>query len=97
MKRMARDENGFVQGLLMNPWVLLVIVIAAVIGMAMAGLMLLYAPNIMAALLIAGVAVYLLIRPPIPDPRFRIGLPIALIGLAVFIYFYGNELLAVIV
>ena len=97
MKRMAKDENGFIQGLLMNPWVILVIVIALVIGLAMAGLMLLYAPNIMAAVLIALVAVYLLVKPPIPDPRFRIGVPLVLIGLAVFIYFYGNELLAVIV
>lgn len=84
-------------GLLMNPWVLLVIVIAIVALVLTGALLLLFAPNIMAAILIAIIAVWILMKGPTPDMRLRIGLPIILAALAVFVYFYGNELLAVVV
>ena len=84
-------------GVLMNPWVILILIIVIAITVITGALMLLFAPNIMAAILIAILAMWILIKAPIPDLRFKIGLPIMLVIVAIFIYYYGNELLAVVV
>ena len=96
MTKLAKDENGFIQGLLMNPWALVIIAIVLVIGLAMGGLMLLYAPNVAVFVLLSIVGVYFLVRPPNPDPRFHIGIPVVIFALAVIMYFYGNRIMAVV-
>jgi len=84
-------------GVLTNPYVLLIVIVLIVALVLTGALMLLFAPNIMAALLIALLAVWILIKAPIPDLRFKIGLPILLVFVAIMVYYYGNELLAVVV
>ena len=84
-------------GILANPYVLLVVIILIVVATVSGALMLLYAPNIMAAVLIALVAVWILVKAPIPDLRVRLGLPLVLIAFAILFYYYGNEILGAVV
>ena len=83
-------------GIMMNPYVILIMIVVIVALVLTGALLLLFAPNIMAALLIAIIAVWILIKAPIPDLRFKIGLPVLLVALAIFVYFYGNDLLGVV-
>lgn len=85
------------EGWLENPYVLVALLIVLCILAISGALMLLFAPNIMAALLIVVLAIWLMWKAPIPDARFRVGIPVVLIIIAILIYFYGNELLAVII
>lgn len=90
---MKMDDRGWLE----NPYVLVVILIVLCILAISGALMLLFAPNIMAALLIVVLAIWLMWKAPIPDVRFRVGIPIVLIIIAIMVYFWGNEMLAVII
>ena len=85
------------QGLLANPYVLLVLIIAIVALVITGALFLIFSPNIMAAVLIALVAVWILIKAPFPDLKVRIGLPLILIVIAILFYYYGNEILGAVI
>lgn len=80
----------------MNPVVIVILIILLIVGVITGGLFLLFAPEIMAAILIAGVAVLVLIKGDFLDPKIRVGVAFILIAIAIMIYFYGNELLAVV-
>lgn len=84
-------------GLLANPFVLLILIIAIVAVVITGALFLIFSPNIMAAVLIALVAVWILIKGPFPDTRVRVGLPLVLIVIAILFYYYGNDILGAVV
>ena len=95
-RNLDRDTRGFAP-LLLNPYVILILIVLLIVGLVIGGLFLIYAPHISAAVLIGAVAVFLLIKGPFPDMRLRVGLPMAMIAVALMIYFYGEDLLAVVV
>ena len=84
-------------GIFANPYVLIVVIILIAAMVITGALFLLFAPNIMAAVLIALVAVWILVKAPIPDMRVRLGLPLFLIVVAILFYYYGNEILGAVV
>jgi len=96
MERLAKDCNGIVEGLLMNPFVLMVVIIIVIIFAIMGGLAVLFMPNIAAAAVLILIGVFVLWKVPIPDPRMKLGVFGALILSAILIYFYGNQILGVL-
>ena len=74
-----------------------IILVAIVILVIMGALVLLYAPNIAAAVLISGLAIFILVKVPIPDIKLKIGLVAVLIFIAGMIYYYGNDILGAVV
>jgi hypothetical protein len=100
MKRtLTKDRNGFAPaaGLMMNPWVILILAIVIIVLAVMGGLAVLYAPNVAAAAVLLFIAVLFVWQVPVADMRIRIGVFLALLIAALLIYFYGTEFLAVIV
>lgn len=95
-RTLAKDRNGFIPaGLLMNPWVILIIAIVVIVMAVMGGLAVLYAPNIAAAAVLLLIGMIFVWKFP-GDMKIRLGVFIAFIVAAILIYFYGTSILAVI-
>jgi len=93
MKRKTNwDDSGVI-----NIVGMAIIIIGIVLLVFMGALVLIYAPNIAAAVLISGLAIFILVKVPIPDFKLKIGLVAVLIFIAGMIYFYGNEILGAVV
>jgi len=50
-----------------------------------------------AAVLISALAIFILVKVPIPDIKLKIGLVAVLIFIAGMIYYYGNDILGAVV
>ncbi len=88
---------GFGATLLMNPIVMVILAVLLIVGVVTGALFLIFAPEIMAAVLIAVVALWLLIKGPFADPRLRVGIPLILIAIAILIFFFGEGIVGAII
>ena len=93
MKRKTNwDDSGVIS---IVAWA--VIIVAVLLMVFLGALVLIYAPNVAAAVLISGLAIFILVKVPIPDLKLKIGLVAVLVFIAGMIYFYGNDILGAVV
>lgn len=96
MKRLTRDNNGFMTAILANPFMMLLLIIGLVILAIVGGLFVIYSPHIAAAAVLMVIAVLVVWKVPIADIRVRLGVFAALGIAALCIYFWGDSILSVV-